>query len=159
MAGKDKNEGEAKKEPKVPRMPFSVRFSIFMLFVAALVFLPSTIVFSICMIPALVAAIVDNHQQKTAWLTVGAMNLAGTVPVWFSLWDMGHTVPAAFQLISTPGTIILSYGGAVVGWIIYYNVTPFVAAIVLGKNEARYRAVERRQKELIEKWGEEVISD
>ncbi|MCK4944895.1 MAG: hypothetical protein KAS59_01365 [Alphaproteobacteria bacterium] len=158
MAKKDKK-SEIKKKLKTSRMPFSVRFAFFMLPVAALVFLPSTIVFSVCMIPTLVAAIVDNHQQKTAWLTVGAMNLAGTVPIWFSLWDTGHTVPVAFQLVSTPGTIFLSYGGAVIGWIIYYNVTPFVAAIVLGKNEARYKAVERRQKELIKKWGEDVVSN
>ena len=158
MAKKDKK-AKIKKKLKTHRMPFSVRFAFFMLPVAALVFLPSTIVFSVCMIPTLVAAIVDNHQQRTAWLTVGAMNLAGTVPIWFSLWDMGHTVSAAFQLVSTSGTIILSYGGAVVGWIIYYNVTPFVATIVLGKNEARYKTIERRQKELIKKWGEEVVSN
>ena len=60
------------------KTPFSVRFAIFMALVSALVFLPTTIIFTVCMIPTLVAAIVDNHPQKTAWLTVGAMNMAGT---------------------------------------------------------------------------------
>jgi hypothetical protein len=139
-------------------MPFSVRFAIFMIFVTALVFLPSTIVVSICMVPTLVAAIVDNNLRKTAWLTVGAMNFAGTVPAVFNVWDMGHTVPAAFQLVAQPMTIMLSFGGAAVGWMIYYNLTPIVAMIILKKNEVRLREIEKRQKELVKKWGGEVAA-
>jgi hypothetical protein len=140
------------------KMPLSVRFAIFMIFVTALVFLPSTIVFSVCMIPTLVAAIVDNEQRKTAWMTVGSMNFAGTIPGFFNLWDMGHTVPAAFQLIAQPMTIMLSFGGAAVGWMIYYNVTPIVALIILKKNEGRLQEIEQRQKELVKKWGGEVAA-
>lgn len=138
------------------KTPFAVRVSFFMLMVTALVFLPSTIVLSVCLIPALVAAVIDNHAQKTAWLTVGAMNLAGTVPAWISLLDMGHTLAAAFQLIAQPGTVLVAYGGAAVGWIIYYNVTPFVASIILSKNERRLKDIDRRQQELIKKWGSGV---
>lgn len=146
-----------KKAAGKARMPFSVRFAIFMLLVTAVIFLPSTILFSVCMIPTLVASIVDNQRQKTAWLTVGAMNLAGTIPGWFMLWDMGHTIPAAFQLVIQPMTIIVSFGGAAVGWLVYYNVTPFVAGIILKKNEYRLREIERRQKELVRRWGEGVM--
>jgi hypothetical protein len=145
-------------EGKPQKTPFKVRFAIFMLFVTAVVFLPSTIVFSICMIPTLVAAIVDNNYQKTAWLTVGAMNLAGTVPAWFSLWDTGHTIPGAFNLVMQPETLLIAYGGAFIGWVIYNNITPVVAALVLNKNERRLRAIDKRQKELVKKWGEEVVS-
>ncbi len=156
----DKGYMKMAKNSKVKKkMPFSVRFAFFMLFITAMLFLPSTFFLSVCLIPTFVALIVDNHRHKTAWLTVGAMNLAGTVPVWFSLWEMGHTMTAAFHLISMPNTIFFSYGGALIGWVIYHNVTPFVAAIILGKNEVRYNKIERRQKELIKKWGKEVISD
>ena len=148
-----------KKSKVKKKMSFSVRFAFLMLFITAMLFLPSTILLSVCLIPTFVAFIVDSHRQKTAWLTVGAMNLAGAVPIWFSLWEMGHTMQMAFYLIFTPKTIFFSYGGALIGWIIYHNVTPFVAAIILGKNEMRYKAIERRQKELIKKWGKEVISD
>lgn len=140
------------------KMPFSVRFAIFMLLVTAVLFLPSTILFSVCLIPTLVAAIVDNNQQKTAWLTVGAMNLAGTIPGLFMLWDMGHTIPMAFQLVLQPMTIIVAFGGAAVGWVIYNNVTPGVAGIILKKNEYRLREIEKRQKELVRKWGSGVVS-
>src|SRR3954465_9815444 len=118
-----------------PVTPFSVRFAFFMVLVTAVVFLPTTIIIFVGLIPTMVAAIIDNNPTKTAWLTVGAMNMAGTVPVWFALLDAGHTIPAAFQLIVQPSMLILSYGGAAVGWIIYNKVTPLVAAIVQGKNE------------------------
>ena len=142
--------------PPRPGMPMSLRFAFFMLFVTALVFLPTTIVFSISMIPTLVAAVIDSHRQKTAWLTVGALNLAGTVPILFNLWDNGHTIPAAFSLISNPVSLMVAYGASAVGWMIYYNVTPLVATFVLSKNERRLREIDKIQKELIKKWGEGV---
>ena len=160
----DKNE-ENKTAPGKTGMPLMVRFAIFMVFVTAVIFLPTTIIWSVCLLPTLVAAIIDNHPQKTAWLTVGAMNVAGTVPIWFSLLDSGQysmldagrAIPAAFQLIAQPMTIIVAYGGAAIGSIIYYKVTPLVAAIVQNKNERRLRDIDKRQKALVKKWGEGVI--
>ena len=139
------------------KKPFSVWFAIFMALVSALVFLPTTIIFTVCMIPTLVAAIVDNHPQRTAWLTVGAMNMAGTVLVWFSLLDSGHTIPAAFQLIVQPSMLLISYGGAAIGWAIYNKVTPLVASVVQSKNERRLKDIDKRQKLLVKKWGDAVI--
>lgn len=147
------------------KTPFLVWFAIFMVLVTAVIFLPTTIIWSICLLPTLVAAIIDNHPQKTAWLTVGAMNVAGTVPAWFSMLESGqysmldaaHAIPAAFQLIAQPTTIIVSYGGAAIGWIIYYKVTPLVAAVMQSKNERRLRDIDKRQKALAKKWGEGVI--
>ena len=152
------NKEESKAGTERVRTPFAVRFAIFMAFVSALVFLPTTIVFSVCMIPTLVAAVIDNHTRKTAWLTVGAMNMAGTVPVWFALLDAGHTIPAAFQLIVQPAMLLVSYGGAAIGWAIYYKVTPLVALVVQSKNEWRLRDIDKRQKALARKWGDGVVS-
>lgn len=148
---KDKKE-EKKKAKGGPPLWFLL--SIFVL--TALVFLPFTIVFSVCMIPTLVAAIIDNHPQKTVWLTVGAMNFAGTVPAWIQLWDAGHAVPAAFQIAFQSMTVIIAYGAAAAGSLIHHRVTPLVANVVLRKNQDRLKQIEKRQKELIRKWGEEV---
>ena len=155
MAGKKKLD---QREPDKAGVPLSARFAVLMMFVSALVFLPTTIIFSVCMIPTMVAAIVDNHPHRTAWLTLGAMNLAGTVPVWLSLWDAGHTIPAAFQLIFQPSTYLLSYGGAIIGLTIFHNVTPLVASILVNKNERRLREIDRQQKALVKKWGGEIAA-
>lgn len=154
----------ADEEKNKKKMPPGLRFAIFLMVLAAFFFLPTTIVFSVCMIPTLVAAIVDTYPQKTAWLTIGAPNVAGTIPVWISLLDSGkysmvdpaHSIPNAFQLIMQPTNILIAYGAAGIGMLIYNYLTPFVAGIVQSKNERRLRDIAERQKALIRKWGDGV---
>lgn len=138
------------------KTPFAIKALRFSLLVTAFVFLPSTIIFVVCMIPSFVAALVDSHPQKTAWLTVGATNLAGTLPAIMALWGLGHTLDAALDVVSRPQVLLTAYGGAAVGWALYNGVTPFVGGIVVARNERRVREIERRQKELVRKWGEDV---
>lgn len=138
------------------KTPFSVKFAIFSLMVTACVFFPTTVLFCGCLIPTFVAALVDPHPQKTTWITVGCMNFAGSVPAWFSLWEMGQHLGDALQLLMQPRTLIMAYGGAAIGWVIYYNVTPFVAKLMVMKNERRVKDIDKRQKDLIRKWGQEV---
>jgi hypothetical protein len=138
------------------KTPFSVKFAIFTLMVTACVFFPTTVLFCGCLIPTFVAALVDPYPQKTTWITVGCMNFAGTVPAWFSLWDSGQTLMGALELLMQPRTLLMAYGGAGIGWIIYYNVTPFVARLIVMKNEKRLKDIEKRQKDLVRKWGDGV---
>lgn len=134
----------------------SVKFAVFMLFVTMFVFLPTTILFLVCLIPTAVAYIIDASINKTIWVTVGVMNVAGTIPAWFRLWDAGHNIEHAIEIILQPMTIIVSYGGAAVGWFIYINVTPFIASIIIMKNESRLKQIDKRLKELLRKWGDDV---
>lgn len=153
MTAENKEEQPEKKKGRIGN-----RLLVFSLMVTACVFHSSTIVLGICMVPSIVAAMVDRQPQKTAWITVGSMNFAGTLPAWFMLWEGGHTIEAAFQIIANPSLLLIAYGGAAIGWFIYNNVTPLVAAIVVGKNERRLRDISKRQKELVRKWGEDVAS-
>lgn len=143
-------------EEKAAKMPLSVKFAIFCLMVTAGIFFPSTLLLCGCMIPTFVAALVDNNPQRTAWITVGCMNFAGTVPAWFTLWENGQRLDKAFELLMQAGTLIVAYGAAGAGWLIYLNVTPFVAGLLAMKGEKRLKDIEKRQKELIRKWGREV---
>lgn len=146
----------AEADQEKPRIPFRLKFAIFTLMVAAGVFFPTTVLFCGCLIPSLVAALVDNSPQRTAWITVGCMNFAGTVPAWFGLWEAGHRLQDALSLLMQPRTLILAYGAAGVGWLIYNYVTPFVARIIVLRSERRLREIERMQKEYVRKWGPEV---
>lgn len=143
-------------QEQTAKMPFSVKFAIFCIIVTAVIFFPTTVLFCGCMVPTFVAALVDNHPQKTAWITVGCMNFAGTVPAWFMLWENGQQIDHAFNLLLQASTLIIAYGAAGVGWLIYLNITPFVAGIMVMRNEKRLKDIEKRQKELIRKWGGEV---
>lgn len=144
------------KSAKSSSIAWPLRFSFFLLLCCALVFASAAMVFFVCMIPTLVAMLVDRQPQKTLWMTVGSLNLAGTVPAWFALWDAGRNIGAAIDIISNPGILIVAYGGAAAGWIIHMNVTPLVAAIVVRRNESRLKDIDKRQRELARKWGDDI---
>lgn len=160
-AKKDKKAKSAgKKAPDLAKIKrkavWSVRISIFLLLVCALIFASSTLVFAVCMLPTLVAAVIDKSPQKTLWLTIGSVNLAGTVPAWFALWEQGGSVSAAMMILSNPATLLIAFGAAAAGWVIHMNVTPLVAALIIRRNESRVKDIEKRQKELIRKWGDDI---
>lgn len=138
------------------KTPLHIRLIYFSLMVTAAAFLPLTIVFFACMIPTLVASIIDRTPQRTAWLTVGAANFAGTVPAWIQVWGSGLDVMHAVDVISDPTTLLIAYAGAGAGWLIYNNIPPLIASGIIGKSKRRYKDIETRQKELVRRWGEGV---
>lgn len=151
MAKEEKKENSGK-----VKTPLHIKLIYFSLMVVAAVFTPLTIIFFVCMIPSLVAALVDRNPQRTAWATVGAANFAGTVPAWIQLWDKGLEITRAIEIISDPTTLLIAYSGAGAGWLIYNNIPPLIASGMIGKSKRRYKDIETRQKELIRRWGEGV---
>lgn len=143
-------------EQKKNRMPWRVKFAILTLLLVAGVFFPTTVLICGCMIPTFVAALIDNAQPRTAWLTVGCMNFAGSIPAWLSLWQGGQRLDQSFELLMQASTLILAYGAAGVGWLIYFNIPPFVAGILVMRNEKRLKDIEKRQIALVSKWGRDV---
>lgn len=139
--------------------PTTIRVLVIAMMAVALVFLPSTIVFSACMLPTFVAALVDRSKEKTMWITIGALNLAGTVPSWFSLWEKGNTLGAAIDVALLPNTFLIAYSFAALGWIIHHNVTPVVATMMLRRAEKRLIEIDKEQRELIRQWGDGVTSE
>ncbi|MBI1216347.1 MAG: hypothetical protein GC185_11105 [Alphaproteobacteria bacterium] len=141
---------------KKSKMPFSVRFALFCLMVAGALVFPTTLLLCTCLVPTFVAAVVDPHPQKTAWVTVGCMNFTGTVPAWFDLWSKGNDLHQSLALLMDTHTYLISYGAALAGWVLYHNVTPFVAGMMVMKSEKRLKDIDKRQRELIRKWGTDV---
>jgi hypothetical protein len=130
---------------------------IFSAMVTGVVFLQASIVLAVCLIPTLVAALVDRQEPRTAWVTVGATNLAAALPAVFSLFETGGSVHDAIQVVTKPSVLIVAYSGAGLGWLIYNNVTPMVAGVVAGRNERRLKEIDKRLKEIVRKWGEDVV--
>ncbi len=149
-------ESPEKDAKKAGSLPFSVKLAFMGLLVVAIVFLPSTVLIGTCLIPSFVAVIIDRQPQKTLWLTVGAMNLAGTIPAWMNLWQAGHQMDQALAMVSNPQTLVMAYGGAGIGWVLHYNITPIVAGGLARRSAKRLKDIEKRQKELVRKWGQDV---
>jgi hypothetical protein len=150
----------ASAHPSPPaKTPFSVRVSVFCLLVTAVVFFPMTALFCGCMLPAFVAALVDNKPDRTAGLTVGAMNFAGTLPAWLALWQMGGEIGHAMALLLQPKTLLLAYAAAAFGWLIYFQVPGVVSGILVKRGQRRLAEIDGRQQELLRKWGGQIAAE
>ncbi len=138
----------ASKLHKIAIMFFLVSFII--------LFSSSALYFFICMLPTVVAIIVDPGKPRTLGVTVGAMNLAGSMPNWGEILNNSHDIVFALSVASTPSTLLQAYGAAAIGWLLYFFVTRFIAFITLHKTEIRLETINKHQNKLIELWGEET---
>jgi len=86
-------------------------------------------------------------------MTVGAMNLVGTLPAALTLWEKGGRIEQAIALLLQPQTLMIAYVAAAFGWAIYFYVPPIVAGMMVRRNEKRLKDIEKRQQELVRKWG------
>lgn len=134
--------------------------NIFLIFsiLLGVVFLPTTVILLIGMLPTLAAFFVDRTRGKTRTLTVGAMNLAGCVPFILEIWINGHTMDNAMTYISQPRTIVVIYFAAAIGYMIDWAMTGIVIGVMSEKGRARLKQIEKTKNELIDRWGEEVTN-
>lgn len=141
------------------KLSFSRLLGVLCVMVLGIVYFPMTALFCGCLLPAFVAALVDNKPDKTAGLTVGILNLAGTVPAGLALYDRGGRIGDALALLTTPQTLLLAYGAAAVGWVIYLHVPGLVSGMMAGRGEKRRVEIDRRQQELVRKWGSRIAGE
>ena len=124
--------------------------------IAAIIFLPTTVLLIIAMLPTVVAYVVDRARSKLLAFVVGFMNLAGAVPFILKLWSNGHSMNQMSEIISEPLTIVVIYACAGAGYLIDWIVTDMAAVFIVKKAKARMKAIVKQQKSLVERWGPEV---
>lgn len=124
----------------------------------SLMIIPTMIVLMFSLLPTAVAFVLERNKGWYAGACVGAMNLAGAAPVLTELWFTGHTVEAAFQGISDVFALLIIYGSAAIGWVIYSTTPSIVSAYMAMTAGRRITALKAQQKELVLKWGPDVES-
>jgi uncharacterized membrane protein len=129
---------------------------LLLLLPGAALFLPTTILIAVGMLPAFVAWVVDRDPRKTAPITVGVLNFCGVLPFLIMLWRDGHTMNQAAILLTRPTTWIIMYAAAGVGWIFYTAAPQVIASAVIMKNQARAASLEKQRQELLKAWGPAV---
>lgn len=127
--------------------------------ITAAVFLPTTILLLMGMIPTIVAAAIDRTGKGTKALTVGAMNLAACSPFVIKLWTEGHSAQMAVKLISDPLAMCIMFAGAGIGYLIDWAMSGIVGTLLLQRSSVRLKDIKERQQALIARWGEEVTGD
>jgi len=124
--------------------------------ISAIIFMPTTIMLFLGMLPTLVAGLVDRSGKGTKALTVGSMNLAGCTPFLLDLWTIDHSSENALRIISDPRTIIVIYCAAGVGYLIDWAMSGIVGTIMVQRSGYRMKEIKKRQAALVERWGPEV---
>lgn len=132
---------------------------IIALLIAAVVFLPSTILLLLGMLPTIVAGLSDRSASKSKAVTVGCLNFAACFPFWMDMVMAGHTTEQAMHMISQPATIIVMYMGAGAGYGLDLFLTQMIARFSVQQGHARLRKIKERQQKLTERWGPEVAGD
>lgn len=152
MSKKDK---ENKSDNKGKGIVYKIRVFVLPVLIAILL-LPSTIVLGTLMLPSFVAVLLDRMRPKMLAITVGALNLAGASAGWFDLLRTGHTIENAKNVALAPENVFTAYGAALLGWILYTNVTLLVAKAVARGATIQIKRIDKRQDELKNIWGPSV---
>ena len=120
------------------------------------VLLPTCLILAVNMVPTVVAYFVDRTREKYLAITVGLLNLCGTLPAEAALWRSGQAYDVGMDIATDPYYWMLAYGSAGTGWAIYLMIPVILANYYGVTASARLHSLRRRQQALIETWGEEV---
>jgi hypothetical protein len=132
--------------------------TVFAIVVSAILLMPTTLIFIVGMLPTAVAVFVDNSRERLAGLTLGCMNFAGVMTPLLQLWKTGHSVDIAISILVQPYMLLLMYGGAAIGLLLYINTPLMVSGILRRQATNRMKTIERTHAELQEEWGQEVAN-
>ncbi len=130
--------------------------TILIMLPVVVVLLPSCIVLVVNMAPTIVAYMVDKSREKYLAITVGLLNICGTLPALAGLWQEGQSYDAAFDISASPFYWLMSYGAAAIGWVIYLGLPPILGHYYGITSQARLHNHQSKQQILVESWGEEV---
>lgn len=135
------------------------RVLIFLTLMALVPFsLPTILVMFIGLLPAVVAAVVERGDNRYAWVCVGGVNFAGLAPWLFKLWFGHHTLQFAFEEVTDITMLLVAYGAAGIGSILYLALPPVVATIMSATSQHRALGLQASQRKLIELWGDGVTT-
>lgn len=146
------------KKTKTSSKGWGLQILLIVVLLAAILFMPTTILLVFGMLPTVVAALVDRKGGARA-ITVGSINLCGCMPFLLDLWMTSHTADYAVGLITNPYTIIVMYSAAAIGYLIDWALSGIVATVMIQRSTSRLKAIRERQDEMVERWGREVTGE
>ena len=144
------------KKRRKKRAGWKTQVFFIMLILICILFSSIAVILVIGMIPTVVAAIVDRTEGRMRTLTIGAINFAGCAPFIVEVFKKGNNIETAIHYIIQPRTIVVMYFAAGMGYLIDWAMTGIVSSIMVQKSKSRLKEIQKQQKELTERWGQEV---
>ncbi len=135
------------------------RFFLAVIVVAGLIFLPTSMLLLVGMLPSLVSVLFSSKGVGAKSSTVAAMNLAGCAPFVLDLWSSGNDFEASVDILFSSQTIMVMYLAAAFGYMIDWVVTGLVSSFLYQKGILRMKDIRKRQKFIIKRWGAGVAGD
>lgn len=118
--------------------------------------LPTVFVAFFGMAPTLVAFIIDRSREKYATLCVAGINGCGVFPYLLDLWAGSHSINQAVTIMTDPFSLIVMYGAAAFGWMMFITVPPVITSFLGILAQKKVSILRAQQRKLIEEWGESV---
>lgn len=147
--------GQARRPPAKSPMGSGTLILWAIAFVAVLFAFTGTVILVVIgMAPTLVAYIIDRTPKKYAAFCVGGMNFSGVFPSILKLWEGAPNIKSAISIAFNPFDLIVMYGAAAFGWMLYQVIPPVVAAMIAVSAQHRIAQLRSRQRELIREWGD-----
>ena len=119
---------------------------------------PTLILLFFGMLPTVVAFIIDRTPQRYSSYCVGGINFCGVFPFILELWAGDHTATAAVTILTDVFRLLLMYGAAGLGWMIYMAIPPVVSAFLRVNDQHKVAQLRKTQQDLIEEWGDDVAT-
>lgn len=135
----------------------SAMLLVLLLAPAGLMMMPTSVLVLAGLAPTFVAYLIDRDPEKSAALTVGAMNLCGVAPFIVRLWQRGHEMSVTLRMLADPGTWLVMFGAAAIGWLLYFFIPQIVAAAMSLRSQSKIKELEERRGMLIADWGTDVM--
>jgi hypothetical protein len=163
MATKPKSKENAKpaknKKKSAKSGAMSGRLLLVLVVIGAIVFLPTTILIMVGMLPSVVAILFSIRGSVARGYSVAATNFVGCFVFLLELWSTGNTFERSVDILLDPLTIVLMYGAAGFGYVLDWALSGLVANLVQQRGKTRLVNIRQRQQDLIEQWGRKVTGD
>lgn len=158
--GHDNNQPDLAEEEERPLFTLEVtpatKILLFLIILALILFLPTTIILLAGMMPTIIAYVVDRTPEKYEAVTVGSMNVCGVLPFILDLWMTDNTLEYVLILITDPITWLTMYVAAGVGWLILMGVPRGYAMLSSRVAQAKLSGLQKTRVAMLEEWGAEL---
>ncbi|NQU60268.1 MAG: acyl-CoA synthetase [Rhodospirillales bacterium] len=110
------------------------------------------------LLPTFVAAVVDRAEGKYATFCVLGLNFSGLFPFLMEIWFKDHSFDAAVTIMADPFNLIIIYGAAAFGWMLFIALPPVVTTFLSVMSQHRMTILQENQRNIIEEWGEGITT-
>jgi hypothetical protein len=134
-------------------------FSLSIIALTYFLILPTGVLLTAALLPTFMARIADSHPRRYLTFCIGSLNIAGTLPFTFMLWQGEHTINDALTILSHQYSWLSFYGSSAIGLLIYSLMPSVMRTLRLNQLNSNIKNAETNQKQLIELWGEKILPE